>query len=455
MTDRATIPRVPGLPLLGNLLQLRGDRLALLRDAHARYGDLCRLSVGGTEVTFVTSAELAHQLLVEQADGTIKSRGLHVFARPLLGNGLLSTGDIEHHRRQRRLMSPGFQHRRIAGYAATMAEHAERIQRGWRDGEAIDVAAEMMRLTLGIVAKTLFDAEVEAEAQELGHALTVANHYLIEEVTSLVHVPIGWPTPRNVRARRAIKRLDETIYRIIRARRALGEDTGDVLSMLLDARDADGSGMTDVEVRDEAMTVFLAGHETTANAMAWCWLLLARHPDVADRLRAEADAALGGRTPTFEDLRALPYALQVFKEALRLYPPAYFIGRQATRELRLGAHRLPAGSLAFVNIYGMHRRPDVFAEPSRFDPERFAPEREKQLPRLAFMPFGAGPRVCIGNHFALMEGQILLATLAQRIRFASPEAAVSAEPLLTLRPRGGLTMRVARRDHAERARPAA
>jgi cytochrome P450 len=247
--------------------------------------------------------------------------------------------------------------------------------------------------------------------------------------------------------KRAVAALDELVYRLIRDRRAEATDRGDVLSMLLAARDEDdGTGLDDRQVRDEVMTLILAGHETTANTLAWTFHLLLDHPDAAGRLRDELDRVLAGRSPTMQDLPNLPYALAVLKESMRLYPPAYVVGRQAIRDVQLGPHTVRAGTLLLVNIFGMHHRADLFPDPERFAPERFLGDGEKQLPRGAYLPFGAGARICIGNHFALMEAHLLLAALAQRVRFERRgPAQIAPEPLVTLRPRGGLPVRAVRR----------
>jgi len=305
----------------------------------------------------------------------------------------------------------------------------------------------MTKLTLAIAGKTMFNADLENEASELGEALTLANRHVNDQISALLPLPIGWPTPKYRRVRQAVERLNRTVYRIIAERRASGQDPGDILSMLLDAEEeGSGSKMNDREVRDETMTLFLAGHETTANALAWTFYLLSRHSDIDARLRSEVDRELGGRTPGLQDLPRLPYVLQVFKEAMRLYPPAYIIGRQAIREVTIGPHRLPPGTTVFINIYGMHRRADYFPHPETFDPERFQPEAEKQMVRSSYIPFGGGPRNCIGSQFALLEGHLVLATLAQRVTFEAPSPRViEPEPLITLRPTGGVPLVVRRR----------
>jgi cytochrome P450 len=307
-----------------------------------------------------------------------------------------------------------------------------------------------MRVTLEIVGKTLFDAELGEEANEIGEALTVAMDQMMRMLTSIVPWPPFVPTPGNLRQKKAVGRLDETVYRMIRARRSQLEegsgDRGDVLSMLLAAQDEDGTRMNDRQVRDEAMTLFLAGHETTANGLAWSLHLLAKHPEIRARAEREIDAVCKGMTPTLADLKQLPFILQIFKEAMRLYPPAYIMGRRAYRDVEIGPYSIPKGQLVFLNIAGIHRKPDLFPSPDAFDPDRFANDAEKSWPKHAYMPFGAGPRICIGNHFALMEAQIVLATLLQRVRLDMiSQAPVRTETLVTLRPKGGLPMRAAPR----------
>jgi cytochrome P450 len=446
MTIQASIPRVSGLPLIGNLPEFRADRLGLYLRVTRECGDIGIYRVGPRRLILLNAPELAHAVLVEHADDFEKPALLRRYTKPVFGNGLL-TSENEFHKRQRKLVAPAFQHRRIAAYAEVMAGYAEQLQRTWADGATTDVAQEMMRLTLWIVGKTLFDADVLSEADELGEALAVAMRSFNQRLGTLLPLPLSWPTPGNRRARQAIERLDATIYRMIRERRAKGRDHGDLFSMLLQTTyEDDGSLMSDAQVHDEAMTLFLAGHETTANALAWCWYLLAQHPAVYERLRAEVEGVLAGRRPTFADLASLPYTLQVFKEAMRLYPPAPVFGRRAVRPVVIGGHHLPPGAEVFISPYAMHRRPDCFPDPERFDPERFTPEAEARLPRYAYLPFGGGPRICIGNHFALMEGQIILAALAQAVTFELVAGQrVEPEPLITLRPRHGILMHVHRR----------
>lgn len=429
------VAELPGLPVIGNLFDFRRDRLALQLEA-ARLGEIVRVPILHRRIWVVSSAELAAEVLVAQEDAFVKAPALAVYGKELLGNGLL-TAEKEAHRRQRKLLAPAFAARRIAGYGATMAAFTERAAARWRPGSLLDIADEMMRLTLAIVGKTLFDADIEGDAAAVGEALTDAMEFMIGNLT--LPLPMGLPLPRNRRMRAAVTRLDEIVYRIIAERRATPGDRGDVLSMLLEARDDDGSGLTDRDVRDEIMTLMLAGHETTANALAWTWYLLGQHPEALARLHAEVDAVVGARLPTVEDLPRLPWTVQVIEEAMRLYPPAHAVGRQATREVRIGPATVAPGEIVLISIRGIHRRPGVWPDPEAFRPERMTEAAKKARPRHAYMPFGAGPRICIGNHFALMEAHLIVATIARRWRFRlAQHPDIVEEPLVTLRPRGGV-----------------
>jgi cytochrome P450 len=436
-----------------------GNRFETLVATARRYGDIARVPWWGglVKASIVSAPDLAHEVLVEKADAFMKGYGLSYFARPLLGNGLL-TSEGDFHRRQRRMMAPAFVHKRIADYATVIGQRAEAAAASFGEGEVVDFGAAMMRLTLEIVGATLFSAEVGADADAVREALGAAMEQASAAIRATIPIPPSWPTPGNRRGWKAIERLDAIVYRLIQERRRGGGDRGDFLSMLLLAQDEDdGSVMTDKQVRDEAMNIFLAGHETTANALGWAFYLLAQHPAIRERLEREADAALGGRTPTLADLPQLPYALQVFKEAMRLYPPAYVVARRALRDVTVGGYLVEKNDLVMINIAGMHRRAEYFAEPDRFDPDRFAPEREKAMNKRAFLPFGAGPRVCIGNHFALLEGHLAVAAIAQRVRLdlAPGSARVETEPLITLRPRGPIPLRVIRRNASPAVQTAA
>lgn len=436
-------PRLPGGHLLfGHLPELRRDRAGLQFRVGREFPDAVSLRFGVVRALMIGAPAMANEVLSTKNTSFIKAPGLTVFLRPVLGNGLL-TSDRAFHATQRKLIAPAFAHKRVASYADTMAERARSFASGVRSGEVLDVSDAMMRLTLEIVGKTLFDAEVGSDADEIGEAVTTAMECAIGQLESFLPMPPIVPTPSNVRIRKAVERLDAIIYRLVRARRDQGGDRGDLLSMLLAAQDEDGTAMSDRQVRDEAMTLFLAGHETTANALAWTLYLLAKNPEARAKVEAEVDAL--GRVPSYEDLVRLPYTLAVLKEAMRLYPPAYILARRALEDVTIGGQLVRRNTIVLVNVLGLHRRSDLFPEPERFVPERFLGDEEKKLPRCAYMPFGAGPRICIGNHFALMEGHVLLATMLKRLRFELAAGVdVELEPLVTLRPRG-LRMRVTAR----------
>jgi cytochrome P450 len=362
----------------------------------------------------------------------------------------LFTNDGDFWKRQRKLVQPAFHTRRIGAYAETMVEYAQDAIRDWRAGETVEVDLAMNALTMRIIAKTLFDADVSAEAREAGKAIATVLEDVNERLNQVVPLPRWVPTSKNRRFYAAVDRLNRLIQRFIDERRKSGDDKGDLLSMLLMAQDADDGGvMTDKQVRDEAMTLFGAGHETTAVAMTWTWYLLSQHPEVEAKLHAELDSVLAGRAPTLAHLPRLPYTEMVLKESMRLYPPAFTVIREVTTPFTLGGYDFTPGSVIIVNIYGIHRDARFFPDPDRFDPERFAPENEKRLPKYVYLPFGGGPRICIGNAFAMMEAALLLATIAQRWTFRlAPGQVVEPQRKFTIRPKYGMKMIVEPRQPA-------
>ncbi len=417
--------------------------LPFLMGCAERYGDFVPFSIGPQLCYLVSDPEATREVLVTQQRNFTKSRGLERM-KLLLGDGLL-TSESEYHMRQRRLAQPAFHRERVMAYGSTMAAYAERASERWRGGETLDVGAEMTRLTLAIVGKTLFDADVEGEAGDIGAAVTASI-----DAFSVAVLPFGeWldhlPLPHTLRFRRARQRLDATIYRIIAEHRAAGVDRGDLLSMLIAASDTegDGTGMSDLQLRDEAMTIFIAGHETTANLLTWTWYLLGEHPEIEGRLHDELDMVLGGRAPGAADMERLGYLRMVLSESMRLYPPAWILGRRAIADCSVGGHDMPARSIAFMSQYVTHRDPRWYPEPERFDPQRWTPEAVARRPKFAYFPFGAGSRVCIGEQFALMEATLALATLAQRWRLRLvPGHRVVPQARITLRPRYGMRMTV-------------
>jgi cytochrome P450 len=418
------------------------DPLRTLDRIAAEYGDIAGFRFGPASEVLVSHPDLVRQVLVTEQRSFAKGRALQE-ARRVIGDGLL-TSEGALHLRQRRLMQPVFAHRHIGAYADAMAECTDAVQARWRDGAVRDVHEEMARLTLTIVGRTLFDADVEGEAREIGDALTVA----LEVVNRLVY-PFGpWlerlPLPSRRRFQEARTRLDSTIYRLIDERRAGAADATDLLSLLLAAQDAEG-GMSDQQVRDEAMTIFLAGHETTAVWLTWTWYLLSQHPEVEARLHEELDRTIGSRLPTGADLPGLPYGERVLREALRLYPPVWLVGRRALVDVELDGHPVPAGTVVLASQWIVHRDPRWWPSPSRFDPDRWVGAVDR--PEYAFFPFGGGTRICIGEGFAWLEAKLALATIASRWRLRlAPGHTVSTRPRITLRPGGGMPMTLERRE---------
>ena len=423
------------------MVEIARNPLAMMVAMKEAHGDIAHWRIGPQHLYLFSHPDLIRDVLVTNGRNFHKSRGLER-AKRLLGNGLL-TSEGEFHLRQRRLAQPAFHRQRIASYAVTMSEYATRSSDRWRDGQALDMHTEMMRLTLGIVARTLFDADVENEAAEIGEALTKAFESFNFAMLPFTEYLEKLPLPSVRRFNSARDTLDRTIYRMIDERRRSSEDKGDLLSMLLMATDTegDGTGMSDLQLRDEALTIFLAGHETTANALTWTWYLLSQHPEVEERLHAEIDAALGGRAPAYDDMQALPYTRMVFAESMRLYPPAWAIGRRALEPFKARGFTIPKRSVVLMSQYIVHRDPRFFPEPERFDPDRWKPEATAARPKFSYFPFGGGNRVCIGEQFAWMEGVLLIAALAQKWRMRLvPGHPVEVQPLITLRPKHGMRM---------------
>jgi cytochrome P450 len=447
--------RAPGPPRrhpLGHALALRRDPLAFLTQLSRDHGDVARFRLGPVDVHLVSRPEWIRDVLVTHAHLFHKGRGLER-AKRLLGEGLLTSEDPVH-LRQRRMMQPAFHRDRIAGYADVMTEHAEKMSGRWRDGETRDVAQEMSRLTLAIVGRTLFDSDVESEAEEIGAALTTAIG-LFGRTFSLPFFQVvdRLPLPSNRRFAKARARIDATIGRLVAERRRAPGGRTDLLTLLVQASDTegDGTGMTDAQVRDEAVTIFLAGHETTANALTWTWYLLSQNPEAEARLHAEVDA-LGG-PPGFADLPRLPWTEMVLAESMRLFPPAWIIGRRALADYAVGGYTVPSRSIVVCSQWVTHRDARFFPDPERFDPDRFRPEAKEARPKFSYFPFGGGPRVCIGEGFAWMEGVLLLAALARRWRLRLvPGHPVVPAPSITLRPRHGMRVLIeSRRSTAPRA----
>lgn len=443
----ATAPRVrpPGPrnpPLIGHYRSFRKDPPRFLLKVAREFGDVAYFKLGVQQVFLVSDPDLVRDVLITQQHSFRKSRLLQR-AKVLLGEGLL-TSEAPLHTRQRRLVQPSFHRQRLHGYAETMIACTARAREQWAAGETRDMLVEMNRLTLAIVAKTLFNADVENQSKEIGEALTAILHLFEIVMMPFSELIEKLPVPSVRRFQRAKVRLDETIYGIINDRRRSGEDHGDLLSMLLLSQDEEGTGeMSDEQVRDEALTIFLAGHETTANALTWTWYLLSQNPECEARFRSELQEVLGGRLPTPEDYPRLRYTEMVFAESLRLYPPAWTIGRMAKTPVRIGDYDLDTSTIVLMSPYVVQRDPRFYSEPERFDPERWTPEGKAARPKFSFFPFGGGARVCVGEHFAWMEGVLLMATIGQRWRFRlAPDQRIDHRALITLRPRYGMRMEV-------------
>jgi cytochrome P450 len=423
------------------LVPMSRDPLGYMVKIAAEYPDMAYFRLGNQRTFLMTNPEYIHDVLVANDWNFLKGRGLKR-AKKILGNGLL-TAEGNFHRRQRRLSQPAFHKQRIAAYAATMSEFAARTRDTWKAGEKRDIAQDMMRLTLAIVAKTLFDADVENEAREIGQALGEVLEIFSTFSSPLTEITDKLPLPKNIRAQKGKERLDETIYRIIAEHRKTNEDRGDLLSMLLMAQDEEegSGGMSDDQLRDEVMTLFLAGHETTANALTWTWYLLSQNPDVESKLHAEIDTVLGGRLPTFEDVPNLKYTEMIMTEAMRLYPPVWVMGRRSISGIKIGGYYIPPKSIILLSQYAIHHDKRFYPEPEKFNPERWTSEQAKSLPKMAYFPFGGGPRLCIGEQFAWMEGILLIAAIAQKWKLRLvPGHKVELQPLITLRPKHGMKM---------------
>ena len=449
MAAPALPPGPKGNYLIGSLLDYARDPLDFMFRCSREYGDVVRLRMAGMPLYLLSHPDHAEYVLVKDHRNFVKSR---YFRRELsfLGQGLL-TSEGELWRRQRRLAQPAFHRRRVGAYGEAMVSHAERMLATWRDGEARDVHQEMRRLTLGIVAEVLFGAE-KNKADEVGEILGWLDKHanrLEEQGSDMVaRFFLGnLPTPVNLRFRKGIGRLDEIIYGLIRERREDGEDTGDLLSMLLRFRDEGGAPISDKQLRDEVLTLLLAGHETTALALSWAWHLLSRNPEAEAKLLEELQEVLEDRAPTVEDLPRLSYAEMVIKESMRLYPPAWGVSREAIAACEIGGYRVPAGTQLLIVLWAMHRDPRYFEDPEVFDPTRWEGTRAMRVPRYAYLPFGAGPRVCIGSTFAMTEAILLLAAIAKefRLELVSEQRRVIPQPSTTLRPREGMRMLLRRR----------
>lgn len=439
--------------LLNFMRQMNSRQIEFLQGWYDEYGDVILLDVMNDPTLLVSNPEMMREILVTKAKSFYKSADYRSTEKGLaraMGQGLV-TSEGDYWKRQRKLVQPAFHTKRIVEYADTMAQYTEEQVAAWDGKERIDIAHEMAELTLRIVAKTIFNTAVADDDAEKMFATVEA---VQDTAGGQTFFPSWVPTPTELRTRRALKAMDEIMEEYIAERRENPMDRGDLLSMLLLTEDEDGNGMTDKQVRDEAVTMFLAGHETTANTMNWTFMLLAQNPQIEVKLHEELDRVLGGRTPTLQDLRELPYTEMVIKEAMRLMPPVPGAGRMAIEDVQIGDYLIPKNTNIFLFWYHTHHEEKYWEDAETFKPERFSPENEANIDRYTYLPFGGGPRVCIGNSFAMMEAHLLLATIAQKYKLRLvPNHKIVPDVRVTMFPRGGLPMTIHQRESIAQPQP--
>lgn len=450
-TSSSVAPGPQGLPFFGNLFEMRRDPMGLLMRSTRDYGSIVKLKFGPQTAFLVSHPDLLKHVFVDHSKNYLKQTKAWKIFQLIFGEGLL-TSEGELWRKQRKLMQPSFHRERIASFVEVMSRATGHMLKSWSTLEekpSFDLSSEMMKLTLEIVGETLLGAKMGHQAQVIAEALPVVLEFTVHRVTEVFNLPIDFPSPRNIRFRKALKALRGVAEEVIRDRVQSPDDRGDLLSMLMSARDEETKeGMSDEQLLDEVMTIFLAGHETTANALTWAFYLLSKNPKVEQKIREELSSVLENRVPRFEDLPKLVYLERVIKEALRLYPPAWFMGRLTMSDDQMVGYDIPKNSIVFLSPYVTHHQAAYWEDPERFDPDRFLPERFAKQHRFSYIPFGAGPRQCIGNHFAIMEAQVILAMILQKYHLSlAPNFKVEMDPQITLRPKDGMQM------HLERIKP--
>ena len=435
--------------LLGLLQAFRDDRLRFLLDT-ARLAPIVRFRLGPRRYYLVSDPDLIRDVLVTEHAHMVRDPLVQEILERTLGHGLL-TSDGDYWKRQRRMIAPALHLRRVRGYADLMVQHALAAAERWREGQEADVEKEMDQITLSIVTAALFHVDANRHAATVASTLPALQEISRRQFDRPVQIPDWLPTPERRRQRELSGRLSRIVLDAIRARRASNADGDDLLTMMVQMVDAEtGERMTDEEIRAEVITFYLAGYETTALTLTYAWYEMARQPAIEARFHEELDQVLGGRPPVFDDFDRLVYTRMIFKEALRLYPPAYFMLRGVAEPIELGGHPIPEGSTLMISPFAMHRHPDLWDDPEHFDPERFVGDAERDWPKFKYFPFGGGPRICVGNQFALVEGPLLLATLGQHFRFelSWPEQPLVLDPRITLGPKGGMPMRFRRRTRS-------
>lgn len=448
-------PSPPGHWAWGHTIEFQVDPITFCMRIHREQGDVVRFRVLNLWWCQVADPALVYDILVRDHARYHKARLNKQIFKQFLGNGVL-TNDGDDWKRQNRLVRPAFHKHRIDAYAEVMVDYTVDMLESWSEGDHIDFNDEMMELTLRIVAKCLFDKDVQRDAPTVGAAMKVIEKVLVDHINLPLPLPRWWPSPANRRKVKAIDDIEQIVMGLVTGARATGEDKGDLMSMLVGARYEDGTAMGDKQLRDELMTLVFAGHETTAHSLVWMWYLLSRHPHVLRRLTSELDAHLGRRPPNIDDLADLPYLGRVVKEAMRLMPSVWTFMREPMEDVKIGEYDVPAGTQVFISPYVMHRNPLYFPNPDVFDPDRWTADFEQGLPKAAYIPFSVGPRVCLGKAFAMMEARLILAAVMQRVL---PDLDEGYEPYiaakLSLMPLNGMPCTVRKRPPPAERRSAA
>jgi cytochrome P450 len=442
-------PKGPkGKLLFGHLEEFQKSPLRFLMKIANEYGDIAQFRLGPFQkVNLISSPEMIKEILVTQQKSFIKSQDM-VRLKSVVGEGLL-TSEKDFHMKQRRLIQPAFKRTHIASYGQDMIDITVNYIKKWGGRKEIQSSQDMMNITLGIISKTMFSMDFQEGSDIIGEPLERVMKLAIKRMRAILPVPLWVPTKKNLEYKKAVQALDRIIYSFIQKRRSSSQQHNDLLGILMEARsDEDGEGMDDKQLRDELLTIFLAGHETTANALCWTLYLLSQHPEVEKKLQEEIDRVAQGKPIKPSHFKDLSYTQNVIWESMRLFPPAYVIGRQVVEDVNIGGYRLKKGEMVLISQYVMHRDPRYFEEPDLFYPERFENDFQKTLPPYTYFPFGGGPRVCIGNHFALMEAVLVLACIAQQynLKLAPDHQEIKPQPLITLRPKGGIRLIVEHRE---------
>lgn len=433
-------PGVFGIRALPYVSKLAKDPIGFFQLMQSKFGNSARFGLRQVVFHLITQPEDIKRVLQENNQNYHKGVFYKELGR-ILGKGLLNS-EGEFWKKQRKLIQPSFHKQRISEFVEIMAQETEKTSENWKKISSLDISKEMMRLTFAIVGRTLFRTEVESYAARIEHSLKIALELVTKRITRIFPFPFSWPTPENLKLKRALKDMHSVVDELIAERKK--NPSNDLISMLLEVRDEEtGETMSESQVRDEAITLLLAGHETTANALSWGFYLLSKHPEICEKVREEANRVLGDKTPNLEDVQKLTYTRKVLDEVLRLYPPAWVIERTAMGPDQIGGYDVETGTNISICIFNIHRNPDFWENPDKFDPDRFDEERSTDRPKYAYLPFGGGPRICIGNIFALTEATLILAMLVKNYKFQTdPNHPVVMEPLVTLRPKYGILLNI-------------